>query len=248
MDTRTCRHLKDAIDHRPIPKTLPKVLKPALMLYGNDASRVTCRWLCSEKLDGIRAYFDGTHLISRNGTIFDAPERLLRPLRNQRCRVDGELWCPGRTLGELNLATQSTANHKRWTGIQFYVFDVHTKDPFVDRYAMVCRFPYHCRHTELGRQSIEARLAKVTDKGGEGLVLRDPAGRYVPKRSPSVVKVKPSYEGEAVSLGDGWYQEEDEEYTPRFRMRGEAVPEGESVAFLYRGRTSHGKPLYPVQT
>ena len=44
----------------------------------------------SEKLDGIRAYWDGTHLISRGGKIIHAPEWFTKnyPL----FEIDGELW------------------------------------------------------------------------------------------------------------------------------------------------------------
>jgi DNA ligase-1 len=47
-------------------------------------------WWMSEKLDGIRAYWSGTTLYSRNGNTFVAPDYWKKDL--PAVALDGELW------------------------------------------------------------------------------------------------------------------------------------------------------------
>ena len=48
-------------------------------------------WLMSEKLDGVRAYWDGCNLYSRNGRLFSPPE-WFKALLPEDMALDGELW------------------------------------------------------------------------------------------------------------------------------------------------------------
>jgi DNA ligase-1 len=45
----------------------------------------------SEKLDGVRAYWNGANFLSRNGNIFDAP-RWFKEGLPRSVSLDGELW------------------------------------------------------------------------------------------------------------------------------------------------------------
>jgi len=47
-------------------------------------------WWMSEKLDGVRAYWDGKQFLSRNNNIFYAPEWFTEGLPGHQ--LDGELW------------------------------------------------------------------------------------------------------------------------------------------------------------
>ena len=46
----------------------------------------------SEKLDGVRAYWNGENFYSRNGLLFDAPAWFKAGLPTDT-HLDGELWC-----------------------------------------------------------------------------------------------------------------------------------------------------------
>ena len=48
-------------------------------------------WLISEKLDGIRAFWDGAKLLTRQGKIIPAPDSFIRDLPRD-VALDGELW------------------------------------------------------------------------------------------------------------------------------------------------------------
>ena len=48
-------------------------------------------WYMSEKYDGMRLYWDGLKLITRNGKVVKAPEFITKTLPNTE-HLDGELW------------------------------------------------------------------------------------------------------------------------------------------------------------
>jgi len=48
--------------------------KPDLFLLKTYKDQDTTNWVMSEKLDGIRAYWDGENLLSRNGKVIHAPQ------------------------------------------------------------------------------------------------------------------------------------------------------------------------------
>ncbi len=47
-------------------------------------------WLMSEKLDGIRCFWNGSQMYSRNGNRFFCPKWFVE--KWPRCCLDGELW------------------------------------------------------------------------------------------------------------------------------------------------------------
>ena len=48
-------------------------------------------WIMSEKLDGVRCFWNGTTLYSRNGNVFHAPQWFKNELP-KNLALDGELW------------------------------------------------------------------------------------------------------------------------------------------------------------
>ena len=47
-------------------------------------------WLMSEKLDGVRCYWDGATMYTRQGNVFHAPQSFKDKL--PKMELDGELW------------------------------------------------------------------------------------------------------------------------------------------------------------
>ncbi len=105
IERRTCKHLRrfrgeDAEQERlgqaaPLPsnpasaKAKPAV--PALLLAETwDGEQDVSGWFLSEKLDGVRAYWDGHQFISRQGNRFHAPPWFIVGLPD--VPLDGELW------------------------------------------------------------------------------------------------------------------------------------------------------------
>jgi DNA ligase-1 len=66
------------------------VSKPALLLPKTYKGQNITGWVMGEKLDGIRAYWNGTHLISRRGKLIHAPKWFIKDY--PPFEIDGELW------------------------------------------------------------------------------------------------------------------------------------------------------------
>ncbi|WP_320416268.1 hypothetical protein [Candidatus Reidiella endopervernicosa] len=98
--------------------------RPALMLansyrQGND---VSAYWV-SEKLDGVRAYWSGSELISRGGNRFQAPSWFTVDF--PATPLDGELWMGRGRFGTLSGAVRRyVPNEEEWREIRFMVFDL----------------------------------------------------------------------------------------------------------------------------
>lgn len=88
----------------------------------------------SEKLDGIRAYWNGTDFLSRAGNRFDAPEWFTKDLPTDGLTLDGELFC-GR--GEFQKASSIVRSHSdpRWSDVTYLIFDAPSlgENPFEER-------------------------------------------------------------------------------------------------------------------
>lgn len=221
-------------------------IKPEVMLYSKDRELIKDGWLCSEKLDGVRGFYDGSMMISRGGKIIDIPERIKLQLGGAY-GVDGEFYREG-PLQEIIEATQSHRNAREWRGIRFVVFDLRIEGPYIKRYQQIQRmFPDYCIQEAINKEDVDTILDRTVDDGGEGLVVRDPLGWYMRGRTRGVVKVKPVYFGTAGYLGGGWFSESQDD-TP-FKMLGRAqyvTNVGDIVPFRYSGRTTGNKPQYPV--
>ena len=80
-------------------------------------------WLASEKLDGVRAYWDGRNLRSRNGKILAAPEGWSAHF--PPFALDGELYTARGEFEKIqSIVMDKTPNEAAWSEIKFYVFDV----------------------------------------------------------------------------------------------------------------------------
>ena len=79
-------------------------------------------WLMSEKLDGVRGYWDGHQLLSKQGNRFYTPQAFIRDL--PPFPLEGEIW-GGRGQFENTVAT--VTRHKaddNWIKLKFAIFDV----------------------------------------------------------------------------------------------------------------------------
>jgi DNA ligase-1 len=164
-------------------------------------------WWLSEKLDGVRAYWDGTQFLSRLGNKFHPPPWFIESL--PKTPLDGELWGGRklfqRTVGIVKRQDQSPL----WKDLLYVVFDAPAHDgPFEDRIARceaLLEGQKHARvHTHsacTGIEHLREELARVEALGGEGLMARRPKSRYEAGRSSSLLKVKRFKDAEARVVG-----------------------------------------------
>ncbi len=161
----------------------------------------------SEKLDGVRALWDGESLHSRRGNRLNAPAWFTEGF--PAAALDGELWMGRGTFESLSGAVRRhNPNDAQWRRIRFMVFDLPQPGmPFDDRLrrlqAMLAPAPSpHIALVEQRRVSSEAELMaileRVTAEGGEGLMLRNGRSLHRPGRSDDLLKLKTYQDAEAV--------------------------------------------------
>jgi DNA ligase-1 len=163
----------------------------------------------SEKLDGIRAWWDGKEFISRLGNVFWAPDQYKAGMPDHP--LDGELYLGrGRFQETMSIVrTQNRDTYDKWKAVRYMVFDAPEHEgTFLNRYAYftgLCdSIPHatavnhvHCK----GEAHLQQELIAVERQGGEGVMLRDPNSKYVAGRHNSLLKVKSFFDAECTIVG-----------------------------------------------
>ena len=177
-------------------------------------------WLASEKLDGVRAYWDGRNLRSRNGKILAAPggwSAHFPPFA-----LDGELYTARGEFEKIqSIVMDKTPSVTAWSEIKFYVFDVpEASGGLLERLSELEKFiaknPQVGQNLKIIKQvkvkdnaEFEAFAEAVIAKGGEGAVVREPNAPYERKRSKNALKYKKFKDAEcevtAINAGTGKY-------------------------------------------
>ena len=200
-------------------------------------------WLASEKIDGIRALWNGSQFVSRNGVVFAVPDWFKVGMPD--CPLDGELFAG--SLGATISATQAG----RWQEVTFHAFDAPSGDKFKDRVAKLATMPLppHCEavpHWTTDTFGAIRKADEIAGAGGEGLVVRDPSKPYVAGRSSVALKIKPSRSAEMIVHGfhgrgivGDWCG-----VTVKLNT-GEKVELGDRVTFAFSGVTDNGIPRCP---
>ena len=183
-----------------------------VMLAHNYTDQDISNWWMSEKLDGIRAYWTGEKFLSRTGKEITPPQSFTQEMP-KGIILDGEL-CAGRN--KFNLTSSIVRKTKDvekyvddWTNnITYNVFDTVCDHPFERRMGILYdtirnfKFIKIVRQTKVKNQNhLNKELDKVLDKGGEGLMLRQPESMYERKRSKSLLKVKKFHDMEVRIIG-----------------------------------------------
>ncbi len=168
-------------------------------------------WLMSEKLDGVRAFWDGQHLLSRGGNVFAAPAWFVEGL--PPFAIDGELWTRRADFARIQSVTSRDEPHEGWRTISYNIFEVPSELGFGNESGLLLRLQKlqrwlvdhpasHLRVIEQirvrDRAHLKQRLDAVIAAGGEGLVLRKRGLPYRTGRDASSLKVKVFEDAEAV--------------------------------------------------
>jgi DNA ligase-1 len=222
IEKRTCKHLRklrgDAAETERVGNALPVRAKsdesdeaadkgPPILLahvWENDVD--LAGWWMSEKLDGVRAYWDGKRFLSRLGNEFHAPDWFVAGLPDTP--LDGELWLARKAFQQTVSIVRRQDKSDHWKQIRYVVFDAPAQtDPFEERLAfladrlgkigsdfVVTHEHARCKNLE----HLRAELERVEALGGEGLMLRQPGSKYEAGRSTTLLKVKNFHDADAV--------------------------------------------------
>jgi len=225
IERRTCKHLKalrgeaaeaarvGAQPAIPRPAQLATAsgaaaasnAPPLLLAHSWDGVSDPTGWWMSEKLDGVRAYWDGQAFVSRLGNVYHAPAWFVQGL--PQVVLDGELWGGRKRFQRTISIVRRQDQSEHWKEIRFVVFDAPDRsEPFEARLDLCRRTfaaqqPPHARVLEHARCEgvlhLRGELARVEQEGGEGLMLRQPGSRYEVGRSSTLLKVKSFHDAEA---------------------------------------------------
>jgi DNA ligase-1 len=178
---------------------------PLLLAHPWDNRQDLSGWWMSEKLDGVRAYWDGKTFLSRLGNEYMAPDWFVAGLPTTA--LDGELWGGRKRFQRTISVVRRQDRSDDWKEISFVVFDAPAMDaPFEERLEfcrteLLARRPPHAQHHAHERcrdlDHLRAELRRVEALGGEGLMMRRPGSRYEVGRSSSLLKVKSFFDAEA---------------------------------------------------
>ena len=160
-------------------------------------------WWVSEKLDGWRVYTKDGRLYSRNGNLIDAPAEWLASFPKS-ITLDGELmsyvfvngrYVPSRNTLASIIRSRGTSKNM-WLKIRFHVFDAFVHGDYRKRYDLLSRFHGIGPILRVPQKIITSyddlkkSFYRVAQRGGEGIMLRDPFAPYIEGRTDRLLKLK----------------------------------------------------------
>lgn len=225
----------------------------------------------SEKLDGVRAYWDGEKLISRGGNIYHTPEWFIENFPKQK--LDGELWIARQSFEQVvSTVRDSKPDDKAWRQVKFMVFDLPDLTlTFNERLLILQKTlkqadipwlravkQWHVKNHE----TLMQQLKNYTHAGAEGLMLHRGSSFYAGKRSGDLLKLKAYQDAEAVvvkhikgkakyhnmlgalllEMPDGKRFKVGTGFTDEQRRHPPAI--GATVTYQYRGLSNKGIPKF----
>lgn len=95
-------------------------------------------WLISEKLDGVRCYWNGEQMLTRNGNLFYPPDWFIKELPKDLA-LDGELFTERDDFQKVvSIVRRQDKNDTNWKKVKYMVFDAPLiKKSFKKRYEIL---------------------------------------------------------------------------------------------------------------
>lgn len=245
----------------------PAVLLASAFHESIDVSR----YLVSEKLDGVRAIWDGRVLSFRSGRPINAPEWFIACLPKQP--LDGELWLGRGQFERLSgIVRHEVPDDLAWREVRYMIFELPgAPDSFQARAERIghlvdeANVPWLCEIRQVSavdRGALQRQFDTVIREGGEGLMLHRADAPYETGRSDVLLKMKPWQDAEAVVVahqpGKGRHAGRLgalKVRTPEGRefwlgtgysdaQRREPPPIGSTITYRYRDLTNGGLPRF----
>ena len=184
---------------------------PSILLanvYRNQAD--VAQYLVSEKLDGVRAIWDGQTLRFRSGKEIHAPRWFVDGLPKQS--LDGELWLGRGSFERLSgIVRRELSDDAEWRQVRYMVFELPgAAGTFRERAGQIKQVVRQAnvpwlqeiqQFPAVDRNSLQKQLNEIVKAGGEGLMLHRADATYETGRSDTLLKMKPFDDAEAVVVG-----------------------------------------------
>ena len=200
----------------PLPAAEPL---PLLLANTEQGQADISLYLVSEKLDGVRAFWDGQVLRTRNGNVINAPAWFVEGFPAQA--LDGELWIGrGRFDPLSSTVRRQMPDEAEWRRVRYLVFELpQAPGVFRERVqalrnAIIAAGVPWLQIVEQfeikDRKALDLKLDEILKIGGEGLMLHRADALYTIGRSDILLKMKLWHDAEATVVahhpGKGKYK------------------------------------------
>jgi DNA ligase-1 len=247
-----------------------KIPKLQLANRYHDQIEIANYWV-SEKFDGVRGYWDGTQMMSRQGNIIQTPLWFVDAL--PITPLDGELWLGRGQFDQLSgIIRRHHIDEEDWRLVKYLIFDLpaseQTFDLRVEKIKLIVKRVNRSHIQSVKQFKLDDHvvlletLDRIVKNKGEGLMLHRGASHYQNSRSDDLLKLKKSSDAEATVIehygGKGKYtgllgsmlvETNDQR---RFKLgtgfsdleRANPPPIGTIITYRYFGLTQKGTPRF----
>lgn len=170
-------------------------------------------WYMSEKLDGIRGYWNGKQLLTRKGNIINAPKWFTNNF--PPFELDGELWSKRNNFEFIQSTVLKKTASDSWKKITYNIFEVpNQKGEFKQRLKKAESWFKSNKNSHVkiipqivckGKKDLDEFLNSIESMGGEGVIIKDPHKPYHTGKKPFILKYKSfkAMEGIVISINKG---------------------------------------------
>lgn len=246
--------------------------QPKIQLATNyQVSADISQYWVSEKLDGVRGFWDGKHMYTKRGNRIYLPKYFTNNWPNQP--LEGELWIKRGNFESISALIRTTQmTESAWQHVKFMLFDLpNHSGTFTERIKAMKTISLGAnnRHLQVidqykvtNNKLLTTWLEATVSSGGEGLMLHKADAKYHQGRTTNVMKLKPIFDAEAEVIahiaGQGKYSGKLGALKVRtsngvtFKIgsgfsdqeRENPPPIGSIITFKYSGKTHKGVPRF----
>ena len=246
--------------------------KPPLQLAKSYSEHINIKhyWV-SEKLDGVRGYWTGKHLLTRSGNIIQTPAWFTENWPTYA--MDGELWIARNQFEQVSgCVRRKISTNDCWHKVKFMIFDLPTQNGdfttrvFLMRELIKKQKSPHIFMIEqkriISHKNLQSHLDNVIKSKGEGLMLHKANAYYQVGRNNNVLKLKRHQDADAIVIkhlpgkgnnkgfmgsivvrtNDGIEFKIGTGFSQRQRQT--PPPIGSTITYKYIGKTQRGVPRF----
>ncbi|WP_434925912.1 DNA ligase [Shewanella sp. HL-SH8] len=164
-------------------------------------------YLVSEKLDGVRGYWDGKQLLTKSGRLINPPAWFIKDFPNTV--LEGELWIGRGQFEAISGLVRQAESDAAWHKVKLMLFDLPLSElTFEHRYQQLQVIAAKSEYLEAIEQEtisseheLYQRLKRVVAQGAEGLMLHRKQATYVTGRTDNILKLKLKSDADAIVIG-----------------------------------------------
>ena len=235
-------------------------------IYDKSKHNIT-NWYMSEKLDGIRAYWNGKEFRSKNGNKIYAPFWFTKDF--PPFELDGELWSKREDFENIQNIVLDEIPTTKWDELTYNIFEVPNENGNFDKRLKKIKLWLEKNPNKFikiipqkickNESDLDNYLKELIDKKAEGIILKNPNLDYFTGRNENILKVKKFYDEEGLVIGLN-YSKEGKFKSLRLKLENgiifnlgggfsniqkENPPKvGDIVTFKYYDLTKNNKPKF----